>query len=195
MKRILPFLLFLFLGVALVAFAYAMEDPETEESKEIEEPLHYISQINQAAKEHKIDPFVLAAVARVESSWQETVESPVGARGLMQIMPETGAYLARLREKELSAEDLFDPAVSLDYGAYYLSYLKQKFHDWDVVFAAYNAGPGQVEKWLTEQNGSPEGTLKEIPFEETRNYVKKVNHYLEYYRKSYGTFPTKDRNH
>ena len=146
MKRIFPFLLFLFLGVALVAFAYAMEDPEVEERKETKEPLHFISQINQAAKEHQIDPFVLAAVARVESSWQETVESPVGARGLMQIMPETGAYLARLREKELSADDLYNAAVSLDYGAYYLNYLKQKFHDWDVVFAAYNAGPGQVEK-------------------------------------------------
>lgn len=191
MKRILGLLLlFLLLGGALLSLAYTKEENEVEEEMTIDEPLHYISHIQQAAQDHGIDPFVLAAVARVESSWQEDAESHMGARGLMQIMPETGQYLAGLRGMELSPQNLYDSRVSLDYGAYYLKYLQEKFNNWNLVFAAYNAGPGQVEQWLAEQRISEGGDMTSIPFEETRNYVEKVNYYLNYYKEMYQTFPT-----
>lgn len=108
----------------------------------------------------------------------------------MQIMPETGQYLAGLRGMELSPQNLYDSRVSLDYGAYYLKYLQEKFNNWNLVFAAYNAGPGQVEQWLAEQRISEGGDMTSIPFEETRNYVEKVNYYLNYYKEMYQTFPT-----
>lgn len=186
MKRTKGLFLFLIiLGGLLVYLAF----PKDKEIKTIDEPLHYIEEINQAAKEHDLDPFILAAVARVESSWDAKAESPVGARGLMQIMPDTGAHLAELRKLSLTTEELFDPKISLDYGAYYLKTLWQRFKSWDLVFAAYNAGPNQVAEWLQDEQVSEKGKLVAIPFEETKNYVEKVNHYIDYYKSHYRKFP------
>lgn len=157
--------------------------------REVIEPIYYSKEIRKAAKNHRLDPFILAAVARTESSWIPDATSSVGARGLMQIMPETGVYLAEIRGLELDLDDLYLPEVSLDYGAYYLSMLRERFGDWDLVFAAYNAGPGQVQAWLEDEDYSEGGRLVEIPFEETRDYVVKINFFLENFKRSYRKFP------
>lgn len=191
MKRKRGFFLLLVLLVGLMIYLVITKEKE---EKPILEPLQYIEEINNAAKEHNMDPFILAAVARVESSWDAKAESPVGARGLMQIMPETGVHLAGLRNLALTADELFDPKVSLDYGGYYLSTLWKQFKDWDLVFAAYNAGPNQVEQWLKDENVSKKGKLVAIPFEETKNYVEKVNYYISYYKDHYGNFPTEEES-
>lgn len=157
--------------------------------REITEPLYYSKEIREASRNHRLDPFIIAAVARTESSWIADATSSVGARGLMQIMPDTALYLAELRGLELELDELYDARVSLDYGAYYLSMLYEDFRDWDLVFAAYNAGPGQVRAWLEDSDYSQGGRLTHIPFEETSSYVFKVNHFLEAFKKSYRRFP------
>lgn len=157
--------------------------------REIVEPLYYTKEIKEVSELHGIDPFILAAVARTESSWLSHAQSSVGAMGLMQVMPETGFYLAEERGLFLELEDLNDPKVSLDYGAYYLRKLYKQFKNWDTVFAAYNAGPTQVGNWLKDDDFSKGGTLTYIPFEETRRYVEKVNYFYEAFKKSYRRFP------
>lgn len=157
--------------------------------REVIEPIYYSKEISQKAKEYNIDPFIIAAVARTESSWVSSASSSVGARGLMQVMPDTGLFLAELRGLELDIDELYDPLVSLDYGTYYLKMLYDEFGDWDLVYAAYNAGPGQVRAWLEDEDYSSNGRLTYIPFEETRNYVDKVNRHLENFKKSYKKFP------
>lgn len=81
---------------------------------------------------------------------------------------------------------LYDPATNIKYGTYYLSYLYLRYNSWDEVFAAYNAGHGNVDEWLEdEQYTNKDGKLSHIPFEETKNYVKKVNNAIDVYKRLY----------
>lgn len=174
--------LLLLLLVFLLAYFSGRERPTSES-------IQYPEQIAQAAAEHQMDPFMIAAVARVESSWNPRAESRVGAKGLMQIMPATGHYLAAKRGLEYNEESLFDPVVSLDYGSYYLKELHAQFGTWELALAAYNAGPGQVEIWLADPNLALAGKLTHIPFDETRHYVQNVLHFYELYKQRYSVFP------
>ena len=89
-------------------------------------------------------------------------------------------------EETPSAFDIYDPDTNIRYGVWYLSYLYGRFDSWDNAFAAYNAGPGNVSKWLKDSEYSSDGeTLSYIPFKETRNYVVKVNRAIEVYDRLY----------
>ena len=99
--------------------------------------------------------------------------------------PKTFAWLTSSEHlgENLTPDELFDPEVSIRYGTYYLKYLFTRFHNWDTVLAAYNGGEGNVAKWLADDEYSNgDGTLKYIPFKETRNYVKKVNQAIDNYK-------------
>ena len=152
-------------------------------------PKTYASYVRQYAYEFNVPESIIYAVIKVESGFDPNAESSVGARGLMQMMPSTfeeltsDAYLG----DNLSADELYDPEVSIKYGTYYLSYLHSYFDgNWDNAIAAYNGGMGNVSKWLADpQYSDGEGNLTSIPFEETRNYVSKVNKEIESYKKLY----------
>jgi len=112
--------------------------------------------IESAAATHKVDAELLKAVAQVESCFDRTAVSRVGAQGVMQLMPATA--------KELGVTDSFNANQNINGGAHYLAKLLSRFkHDHRLALAAYNAGPGAVEK----HNGVP-------PYPETQKYVKKV---------------------
>ena len=82
--------------------------------------------------------------------------------------------------------NIYDPETNIKYGTYYLSYLYRRFENWENTFAAYNAGPGNVYKWLDDPEYSDsEGNLTHIPFSETREYVKRVAKYRNKYEKNY----------
>jgi soluble lytic murein transglycosylase-like protein len=118
----------------------------------------YGPMIFAAAKKHSVNPQVVAALIRQESSGNRRAVSYKGARGLMQLMPATAARFGVRREK------LFDPKANLDAGVQYLSWLVDQFpNDLARVLAAYNAGEQSVWKY----NGVP-------PYRETRNYVRKI---------------------
>ena len=148
-------------------------------------PYKYQQYIEKYSAEYDIPEEIIFAVIKIESSFRASVTSPVGAMGLMQMMPDTFEWLTgnyHLGEN-LTTLSLYDPEINIKYGTYYLRYLKDKFGDWNTVLAAYNAGEGNVSKWLADERYSSDGkTLHTIPFAETENYVKKVNNEIGIYR-------------
>ncbi len=151
-------------------------------------PDDYREIVEKYAAEYNIPAYIIFAVIETESDFDENATSSAGAIGLMQMMPNTFEWLTSSDHlgENLASDQLCDPEVSIRYGAYYLRYLFKKFYNWDTVFAAYNGGEGNVAKWLKDPEYSDEnGNLTYIPFKETRNYVKKVNKAIDYYKNTY----------
>ncbi|HEX3011477.1 MAG TPA: lytic transglycosylase domain-containing protein [Syntrophomonadaceae bacterium] len=129
------------------------------------------------AYEYNIDPYLVFAIIRAESKYQTGAKSAVGARGLMQIMPETAVWIASQMDMEgFTTEDLHDPDVNIRMGCWYLNSLMQEFEGrLPIVIAAYNAGRGKAKDWVASEKW--DGTarnVKDIPFPETRQYVRNV---------------------
>jgi soluble lytic murein transglycosylase len=132
------------------------------------------------------DPLFVGALVMAESDWDPHAFSRVGARGLMQLMPETGRRLARTLGIELSTDDqLFDASLNLRLGAAYLAELLQRFDgSLPLMFASYNAGEDAVSKWWAQRGSQDiEEFIADIPYRETRRYVQRVFvYYAEYHR-------------
>lgn len=145
--------------------------------------LLYPDIVTEMAAEYGVDPYLAAAVIHCESSNNKDAVSPVGAVGLMQIMPDTGAWIAeKLEMDDFTEERLFEPEVNVRMGCWYIDYLTDRFHgNMTLVLAAYNAGPGNVQKWLEDERISENGMLTEIPFPETERYIEKVQRAYEKY--------------
>ncbi|MBE6576545.1 MAG: lytic transglycosylase domain-containing protein [Ruminococcaceae bacterium] len=145
--------------------------------------------ITQYSVEYNVPETVIYAVIKVESDFDPRARSSAGARGLMQMMPKTFEWLTGEEHlgENLDTEELYEPEVSIKYGTYYLNYLHKKFNNnWNTALAAYNGGEGNVTKWLKDAEYSDDGiTLKDIPFDETKDYVKKVNREIDTYKRLY----------
>ncbi|MDL2281317.1 lytic transglycosylase domain-containing protein [Selenomonadales bacterium OttesenSCG-928-I06] len=150
-------------------------------------PFKYQNIIFANAIENNVSPYMIAGVIKAESNFKADVRSVKGARGLMQIMPETGIWIAQ--KINYKAElNLADPKVNILLGSWYLSYLKNEFNDNEVLYlAAYNAGIGNVKQWIDNYDW-PENfnEINQIPFPETRIYVERVLYYKEKYQYLYG---------
>ncbi len=160
----------LLLIFAVVAF-YAVSQLEKEFY-----PREYSKYVSKYCKEYNIPQDLVYAVILNESNFDSKAESAAGAKGLMQLMPDTYEWVSKnlLKEPEPTG-DIFDPETNIKYGTYYLRYLKDRFDNWETVIAAYNAGHNRVASWLEDSRYSNDGkTLKSIPISETRNYVEKV---------------------
>jgi len=151
-------------------------------------PLAYGSAVNQCAAEHGLDPYLVAAVIRAESRFRPEVTSPQGARGLMQIMPETGRWVAEQMGLAFDAAYLYEPEYNIQVGCWYLAtLLRQYAQDPVLALAAYNGGMTNVDNWLNDQQWTGERhTLEQIPFSETRHYVAVVLRDQQRYRFLYG---------
>lgn len=138
-------------------------------------PLRYENEITTSASAHGVDPYLVAAVIRSESSWDPEASSHQGARGLMQLMPETAQDMVAkglVDGKRYSCENLEDPAINIEYGCAYLSYLMTYFNGaTDRAIAAYNAGMGNVDGWAKQD----ELLHNAITFPETQAYLVRVN--------------------
>ena len=160
--------------------------------RELTLPLRHEDIIRQQARKKGIDPALIAAVIYEESKFRDQT-SHAGARGLMQITPETARFIARdSGGTRFTQEDLATPQVNISYGAYYLRYLLRRYAGDEVLaVAAYNAGETNVSRWVS-QAGGPDGfdLRRDIPFPETRKYVEGVlehrGEYRERYRKELG---------
>ena len=137
-------------------------------------PLEYEKEISAASEEFSVPEEIICAVIYTESAFNKNACSSVGARGLMQIMPSTFADIQKALGTSYTDDDLYDPAVNIRAGTYYLSYLYRLLGDWENVHAAYNAGIGTVWGWLDDERYSKDGKLTHIPYAETDNYVKKI---------------------
>jgi soluble lytic murein transglycosylase len=151
-------------------------------------PIYYQKEIKESAEKHNIDPFLIAALIRVETNYKYQLESSKGAMGLMQIMPETANWIAEgAKVQAFKPADLFKPEVNIFLGAWYMNWLT-KLYNGNVIYAiaAYNAGQGNVNHW--KNNGIWDGRetdLGRIPFGETRHYVQRVLYYYHKYQNLY----------
>lgn len=150
-------------------------------------PAKYSNYVVEYSKEYKVNPMLVMAIMKAESNFNENAESKKDARGLMQITGSTGAWIAeQIGVKNFNVDMLKDPQISIKFACWYLNNLNQEFGDEDLVVAAYNAGRGNVQKWLNDQKYSRTGeNLDYIPFKETDKYVKKVNAYKNIYTSLY----------
>ncbi|MBR5285873.1 MAG: lytic transglycosylase domain-containing protein [Clostridia bacterium] len=142
--------------------------------------------VTKYSNEFDVPEALVYAVIRAESNFDPEARSGVGAIGLMQLMPDTLDWLSRLLDEDNPTGEINDPETNIKYGTYYLRHLYDRFGNWETVLAAYNAGHGRVATWLENPEYSDDGvTLKKIPFEETKNYVNKVNGNYNTYKKLY----------
>jgi soluble lytic murein transglycosylase len=151
-------------------------------------PLAYQADVDKYSKEFDVPMEFILSIMRAESSYRAQATSPVGALGLMQVMPQTGRRVAdMLREKQFEPKSLLQPYQGIRYGSRYMARLLGQFNR-NIVLAsaAYNAGPHRVKQWVT-QFGELEVDefIEHIPFVETRNYVKKVLAFTLIYRTVY----------
>jgi soluble lytic murein transglycosylase len=153
-------------------------------------PIHFADLTTVYSRRHDLDPFLVAAIMRVESRYQPDAVSSKGARGLMQLMPDTGRWAAgRLGIEGYSDDLLFDPEINIRIGAWYLRQLLNQFEgNLAVALAAYNGGPSNVERWLSGGDWSGSiNDLGQIPFGETARYVDRVSRAYQLYRRAYNS--------
>lgn len=151
-------------------------------------PIGWREELTAAAEQSGLDPHLVAALVREESSYHPQALSPAGARGLMQLMPSTARPMAELRGLAFrDGEVLDEPGVNLELGTSFLAALVREFGDPRLAVAAYNAGPARVRQWWRARQWSDvEVFVERIPFDETRLFVKRVMHSWEEYRRIYG---------
>lgn len=151
-------------------------------------PMKYADLVTHYADMYGFEPSMVFALIHTESGFDKDAVSPANAVGLMQIRRDTFKWAqSHTMEKEaLSDDKLFEPEVNIRYGIVILSILREEFGDTSTMLAAYNAGIGNVRKWLRNPEYSDDGvTLKYIDFKETRNYVKKIPKTKKIYEKLY----------
>ena len=154
--------------------------------EEAQHPLAYRQYIEAYSEERGLDPALVAAVILSESSYNPRAESRLGARGLMQLMPETAEWVAHKLNENFDFDRMYDPETNIRFGCWFLGYLSNRFTGDPVKMAAgYHAGAGRVDAWLANADYSAEGRLTAIPFKDTDHYVNKVMNAYEVYLRHY----------
>ncbi len=148
-------------------------------------PLHYRDIITSEAYRRNIDPCFVFAVIRQESIFNPNAVSPAGAIGLMQIMPNTGAAIARELGEPFGVDTLYRQSANIRYGTFYLRKLLDQFNENEVLaLASYNGGPPNAREWYARNRDKDlDLFIEDIDFSETRNYVKKVLANFWFYRR------------
>ncbi len=155
-------------------------------------PLGYKEYVTEYCKEYKVNLALAFSVIKVESGFNKNAKSEKGALGLMQITPDTGEYLARLLNTE--EYDLLEEKCNIKFGCFYLSYLTERFYNIETAVVAYNAGEGNVRRWLNDKQYSKDGkTLDYIPFKESREYLEKIKQTFSNYINLYGNILDKQQ--
>jgi soluble lytic murein transglycosylase len=147
-------------------------------------PLAFWTVVREVSDHNGIDPFVVLSVMREESRFDPEARSIAGALGLMQLMPQTASTIERRVSLNIkSREQLYDIKTNITLGSYYLASLIKEFGALPVAIAAYNAGENNVRKWQKGEYKSYDEFIEDIPYDETRNYTKRViKTYFEYLR-------------
>lgn len=148
-------------------------------------PFPYIDIIEKWSKEYKVNPLLVTAVMRQESRFEKKAKSTAGATGLMQVMPATAKFIAPQIKQDIKNIDLEKPEHNIMLGTWYLGHTHDQYKENSLLaIASYNAGPGNVSKWLTTlPKEDPDDFVENIPFDETKGYVRQVfGNYWNYLR-------------
>ena len=187
-KRRFSFKRFFALIFIICAGIYAFVN-FTSTQKKVLYPFPYRAEIEKFSSDYQVDKFLAVAVMKVESNFREDAHSGSGAVGLMQLMPETAGWIAYCLNDEIpSLEEMHDCEKNIQYGIWYLAELEDEFYGNDILaLAAYNAGRGNVQHWIQENGWKKNfSDIDAIPYEETKNYVKRVLKCREKYSELYG---------
>ena len=153
-------------------------------------PRAYWDQVQLTARQFNVDPYLILALSRQESTYRPSLTSNAGAKGLMQVMPKTANWLVKVDEKvdRRDAANLANPKHSLLVGTAYLGRMLDRYNgNIAYALAAYNAGPNNCDKWRkAAANDDVTEFIEDIPFSETRRYVKRV---LGFYATYYSIYP------
>lgn len=184
MKKILRLLLLVLVAAALLLWKFPQLRGPVER---ILYPAAYEELVQQEAQEFDLPVELVYAVIRTESRFRPQAESHAGARGLMQLTDETFAWIGSLYPPEHGGADIFDEQDNVHCGCALLRLLIDRYESVEVALCAYNAGMGNVEGWLAEDEYSADGkSLHTIPYPETDRYVKKVLAAQQKYEELYG---------
>ena len=171
-----------------IAAAYLEEQPHAPQAFwELSYPRPYSVTVEAAAAEFDVDPRLIWAVMREESRYNPEALSYVGARGLMQVMPPTQAWIAEMLGEDIPPGDAFRPEANIRMGAWFLHFLLDYYEDdLELVVAAYNGGAGSVDGWLADpQVSNRDDLLRWISYGETREYLSRVLLSYEIYKELY----------
>ena len=155
--------LILFIGLMHIANAYVQR---------LFFPREYSEYVEKYSSEYNVPRYIVYSVIKVESDFDKDAISEAGACGLMQLMPTTHKWL--IKELGITEKGIFNEEENIRCGTYYLSVLYKKYNDWTLALCAYNAGMGNVDKWLDKEPFV-------IEFAETKYYVKKIEVVQEKY--------------
>lgn len=185
-RRLIPWLLTLALAAGLVSIGYR-------KVMEAVYPQKYAELVERYSRQNQLDPMLVYAVIKCESGFDPDAVSSADAKGLMQLTDDTFAWV-QTKDKErdpdeeaLPPDRLFDPETNIRYGTLLLSLHKAEFASDRLVLAAYHAGRGIVNKWLTDESYTDDGEdLHTVPYAETNAYIDKVIKTKAIYEKLYG---------
>lgn len=175
-----------FLFVGILALIIVVTDNSTSILKFFY-PVKFKDEVFGYSRQYGIDPYLVLAIMKAESSFNPKAVSRRNAKGLMQITDKTGEWAAfEIKLANYKNSDLFNPDTNIHIGCWYLRWLIDNLKDVDLAIAAYNGGIGNVMEWLNDKNLSSTGfILDKIPFKETERYVVKVKNYYYVYKKLY----------
>ncbi|NLY08570.1 MAG: lytic transglycosylase domain-containing protein [Tissierellia bacterium] len=138
-------------------------------------PLGYRDEIEKNSNSMEISPYLVMALINIESKFDKNAVSDKGAMGLMQIKPDTAEWIAEnMGMPYQHMSDLVTPAINIRMGCWYLNYLMKEYKDVNYALAAYNAGMGNLDEWIKNGLEIKEGDYSNIPFSETRHYIRKI---------------------
>ena len=175
MKKVLRLFIFIFILAAVFSFLLGKIE------------VKYKEEIDNVATEYSLDKNLVYALIMAESNFNPNAVSSKDATGLMQLTSDTALWCAEKIGDENLAADLTVPEVNIRLGCYYLKYLIDRYGEESTALAAYNAGSGNVDEWLSDHSYSPDGkAIVSAPFPETDHYIKKIAFYKKIYIFFYG---------
>lgn len=186
-KTLLVLLIFFVLGSIIIVLCTTLLSDTQQKFEKLQYPQKYSEFVSECSKKYDVEESLIYAVIRTESSFNSDAKSGVGAMGLMQIMPDTFTWLLEKQDKtdKYTVNDLYEPEVNIEFGTYYLSILLDHYTSTTCAIAAYNAG-FVVDHWLEDPQYSKDGVnLDYIPYDETANYVNKVETSQKKYEEIY----------
>lgn len=186
MKRIIKLLIIIIILLFIYYLLFGVIKVDDIVMKKIY-PLKYSQYVEKYAEEYKIDKYMVYAIIKAESNFNEKAKSSSNAIGLMQIMETTAIETANKMSLNVTEEDLFDPELNIKIGLkYFADLLKNYDNNYALAIIAYNAGIGNVDKWIADgiiQKDAKD--LENVPFRETNNYVRKILRDYQIYKELY----------
>ena len=181
MKKIIKYF-FVILFILLIIFIFAFKDIVTKNIY----PIKYYDIVKKYSEEYNVDKYLVFAIIKAESNFNENAASKKGAKGLMQLIDSTAKEVAESINVDFNEEDILKPEINIRLGTKYISSLLKQYGNISIALAAYNAGSGNVDGWIKNNTIKKDGTdLENIPYKETKNYVRKILKDYEIYKNIY----------